>query len=510
MAPEARRRSGAHLTPAAIAQGLVGLMDEPGVADSVLDPAVGGAAFLLAAADRLVAAGADPEAVLGQLFGVDIDPDAVDVAEAALALWSLDHQVAPRPLPQLVVGDGLLDPLPEVDQVVGNPPFLNQLRRSSSHTGDRRQALRDRWGDLVGTYTDDAWLFLAAGIDALRPGGVVALVQPVSILAARHAEAVRCHVDTAGSLRALWVARDKVFDAAVNVCGIVAERDRDGPIKQPALVRAVGADFESQPSVSGQIDADGWGSAAAGALGAPQVKLTRGGAGALGDLAETTAGFRDQFYGFVPYVFEAPGTGAATELVDVAPLVTVGMIDPLSLRWGKRPFKFAGSSYDRPAVDLQALEASDPALASWTRDRLRPKLVMATQTKVVEVWVDDSGVVIPATPVLSIEPRQEGDETLWKLAAALASPVLSAYFFAAHFGTAMSLNAMKISARDIASAPLPGNLKKWDQAADLLRSGRSGPHDLAEFGNLMCAAYGVDAAGLMPWWTHRMPNRSDG
>lgn len=507
LAPDARRRSGAHLTPEGVARGLVGLMDDPAVGDRILDPAVGGAAFLLAAADRLVVLGARPEAVLDQLFGVDIDPYAVEVAEAALALWSIDHGVVPRSLPQLVVGDGLLNPLPEVDQVVGNPPFLNQLRKSSSHTADRRRALRDRWGDLIGAYTDDAWLFLAAGLDALRPGGSIAMVQPVSILAARHADAVRHHVTHTGYLRGLWVAKEQVFDAAVQVCGIVARR-RAPAVRQRALVRAVGADFEVTRNTCRFPEANGWGSAAATALGAPEVFLGGEGVRTLSEMAETTAGFRDQFYGYVPHVFDDRGVGDVTELGDdAAPLVTVGMIDPLSLRWGTRSFKFAGKAFVRPAVDLPSLTSENPTLASWTRARRRPKLLVATQTRVVEVWVDATGTVIPATPVVSIEPHDASDEVLWKLAAVLASPVLSAYFFSRNFGTAMSLDAMKVSARDLAAAPLPDNAGPWSQAAELLRAGQP---DLDHFGALMCAAYGVDPPDLVTWWKQRLPNRSDG
>lgn len=507
LAPDARRRAGAHLTPAGVAHGLVGLMDAPAAGDHILDPAVGGAAFLLASADRLVNAGAHPQAVLDQLFGIDIDPYAVEVAEAALAIWGLEYELAPRALPRLVVGDGLLDPLPEVDQVVGNPPFLNQLRKSSSHTAARRESLRERWDDLIGTYTDDAWLFLAAGLDALRPSGSVAMVQPVSILAARYAKAVRQHIDDTGRLRALWVARDRVFDAAVQVCGIVAQRQAPSLQHRP-LVRAVGADFENHPSVREPVKASGWGSAAAGALGAPAVPLLSHTSGTIGDLADTTAGFRDQFYGFVPHVFNAADDGSLAERSDVAaPLVTVGMIDPLTLAWGRRSFKFAGESYQRPSVDLDALEASNPSLTAWTQARRRPKVLMATQTKVVEVWVDVAGVAIPATPVLSVEPFAADEDMLWRLAAALASPVMSAHFYAAHFGTAMSIHAMKISARDIAAAPLPTDAQPWSHAADLLRAG---DHDVDAFGALMCAAYQVDPARLVPWWKQRFPNRTDG
>ena len=55
---------------------------------TVCDPAVGGGAFLLAAADWLLEQAADPTTIVDQLWGIDVDPVAVAVAEAAVALWA--------------------------------------------------------------------------------------------------------------------------------------------------------------------------------------------------------------------------------------------------------------------------------------------------------------------------------------------------------------------------------------------------------------------------------------
>lgn len=491
-----RQAAGAHLTPAHVARKLVAMMPGWSASNTVLDPAVGGAAFLLAAADELVAAGATPAAVLDQLVGVDIDPGAVAVAEAALAIWGLDHGVVPRPLPGMQRGDGLLDELPIVDRVVGNPPFLNQLRSSSAHTAARRAALRERWGELVGAYTDDAWLFLAAGLHSLNDDGVLAMVQPVSVLAARHAHPVRDHVSAQAAVRGLWLARDQVFDAAVQVCGLVIG---SGSLRGIDVERRVGANFVAVPALAKQPTASMWGSAAAAALDIPEVHVLAGSSGTVADLATATAGFRDQFYGFVPFVSEA----ASSHLPEsCAKLVTVGMIDVLGLSWGTREFKFAKRSFTRPVIDVQALADADPKLGEWVAARRRPKLIMATQTRVVEVWVDAEGAVIPATPVVSIEPHDQDPDALWLLAAALSAPAMSAYFLAANFGTAMSLNAMKLAARDILAAPLPSDVQAWRQAADVLRES---PRELTAFGELMGRAYGAPDADLLRWWLGRIP-----
>src|SRR4051812_4523738 len=82
--PATRRRRGTHVTPPAVAaaitrEALTGLP-----APSVCDHAVGGGAFLLAAARVMLDQGLAPAEVAGRLFGSDIDPGAIDVARAAL------------------------------------------------------------------------------------------------------------------------------------------------------------------------------------------------------------------------------------------------------------------------------------------------------------------------------------------------------------------------------------------------------------------------------------------
>ena len=499
LTPKNRRKTGAHLTPEDVARNLVAMMPSPALGDTVLDPAVGGAAFLIAAADQLVGAGASPAAVLGQLFGVDIDPGAVAVAEAALTLWGLDNGVGAQRLPNIGQADGLLEALPRASRVVGNPPFLNQLRSSSAHTARRRSALREKWGELVGTYTDDAWLFLAAGLDALERDGMLAMVQPVSVLAARHGDPVRRHVSEQATLRGLWLARDQVFDAAVQVCGVVLGTGKN---RAEEVQRCIGADFSSAPTLAAQPDASGWGSVAAATMNVPQVNLTRQPGNTIGDVASATAGFRDQFYGFVPFVSEC-----ASEEVPAthAKLVTVGMIDVLGLGWGTRSFKFAKRPFERPVVDLVALADQNPKLADWVAARRRPKLLVATQTRVVEVWIDMRGEAIPATPVVSVEPFTDDLDQLWMLAAALSAPALSAHFLAVNFGTAMSLNAMKIAARDVLAAPLPTDKVAWREAAALLQSK---PVDHAGFAMLMGRAYRTADDELVSWWLDRATNHT--
>lgn len=505
LSPVRRRRGGVHLTPGDVAAGLVNLLEPQWRSDGrVLDPSVGGGAFLLAAFDELQRHGVAPATAWSRLAGIDIDPVAVAVAECALALRLVHSGGQPAPHPGLVTGDGLIDPLPASAVVVGNPPFLNQLRRSSSNAGDRRAALRARFGDLVGAYTDEAWLFIVAALDALEPDGQLALVQPLSVLAARDANGIRAHADQHAAFAALWLSNGRVFDAAIEVCGLHLIR-RNVP-ERGAVRRLAGRTFDEIEPAERPKPAE-WGVVGSAIAGIPTVDLwfcRDPRESSLRDLAKATAGFRDQFYGFAPHVVEA-SSGAP----DAArpKLVTVGMIEPASLRWGTTSFRFAGSRWHSPVLDLDKLRAEDGDLARWVDARLTPKVVVATQTRVIEPWVDEAGLVVPATPVISIEPQRPDD--VWLIGSLLLAPHLTALIAAARFGSALSLRALKFSAADLLALPLPRQRDTWAHAASLLKEacevgGAPTPTQLVAIATAMCEAFEDPDPELIAWWTERL------
>ena len=113
--------------------------------------------------------------------------------------------------------------------------------------------------------------------------------------------------------------------------------------------------------------------------------------GVLANWATATAGFRDQCYGLIPFVRDG---------LEDAPLVTSGLLDPGRSAWGERPARFGGRRYLRPGIDLKALGATDPRLAAWTASRQVPKVLLATQTAVLEAAVDEQGTWVPSVPVV--------------------------------------------------------------------------------------------------------------
>jgi hypothetical protein len=459
----ARRRLGAHFTPRALARELATRALEGHERPTVADPACGGGAILLACARHLASGGEDRREVLGRLWARDVDPVAVATTEAALAIWA-GAPVAGR----CSVGDALVDevPWPEIDVIIGNPPFLSPLSGSTARTAEVSQRLRARFGEAVGPYTDTAALFLVAACRQVRPGGTVALIQPVSVLTNRDAAGVRAEVERLGTVREVWAPPGRAFEAAVDVC---------------VPIVAVGGGSRSRADA--QPSQISWAAHLTTSLGVPEVELD--GDATIGDVAEVMAAFRTEYYGTVPHVHEAD------DLPSGRPLLTSGAIDLGAAAWGERPSRIGGRRWARPVVDVAALEGR---AAQWLERTAGPKIVVATQTKVVELAVDEEGRYVAGVPLVVVRPEAS---RLWHIAAALASPAVSSWLFHRSAGSGLSPTALRISAPWLREVPLPSDLDAWDQGAMAFRC-----RDMDGFVDAMAAAYRVES-DVGTWWRAR-------
>lgn len=188
--PALRKRRGAFFTPYEIAEftadwALAGRADA-----RVLDPTAGEGVFLLAAARRLKAAGADQAALGRQIFGVDVHPGSL--AETA-ALLAEEGAAA-----SLIEGDFFSQPTPAqlgakvpwLDAVVGNPPFV----RYQEHRGDARhrsQAAALAQGVRLNGLASSWAALLVHACAFLKPEGRVAMVLPAELLTVSYAEPIR-------------------------------------------------------------------------------------------------------------------------------------------------------------------------------------------------------------------------------------------------------------------------------------------------------------------------------
>jgi adenine-specific DNA-methyltransferase len=191
---EMRGRLGAFYTPPALVGRLLDQAEEAGLSWTtarVLDPAAGGAAFLIDAVARVCAAfkGCEPAFLVAQLatriHGLELDPRAARLGQRALEIALADLLIAARqPCPIMIhEADSLEAEIgADYDLVVGNPPY----GRVSLTVAQRERFRRGLYGhaNLYGVFTDLALRWT-------KPGGLIAFLTPTSVLSGQYFSALR-------------------------------------------------------------------------------------------------------------------------------------------------------------------------------------------------------------------------------------------------------------------------------------------------------------------------------
>ncbi len=397
------------------------------------------------------------------------------------------------------------------DVIAGNPPFLNQLQTATASSRAVAALLEARSAGVLRRYADTAAAFLLLAVELARPGGRVCLVQPQSLLATEDAAPVRRALLARASLESLWVSNAHVFESAgVFTC---APTLRIAGPRVTRLALSTGADF----GPSGPIELDNdvlassptWAHLAADAAGVPSITITGG--PDLSTVAFATADFRDQYYGLEGCLIEdAALDPAARDDAAYPPVITTGMIDLAQSRWGRDHARIHKQRWEAPRVDRAALRATT-TLGPWLAARLVPKIILATQTRIIEVFVDEDGRYAPCVPLITVTPKDSA--RLWHIAAALASPVAAAIALRRYAGAALSAGAIKLSAKQAMTLPLPADEEAWDEAALRLRAAHAATDPAARRGELLLYARAAcrattlpeeSATGLLAWWTSRL------
>jgi adenine-specific DNA-methyltransferase len=198
--PAARRRKlAAYFTPPHLAQYAIDVLTAAGIQpgkDRILDPASGGAAFLVPLAAR-IAGQARPRggsaettlrAIESTLAGVEIEPDLARLSKTLLAdlLRKEIRSASRKPRISIKQADTLNLPLPNIlyDAVIGNPPYGRMFRPSKAILKDFAPVISDGYVNLY-------VLFLEQTLRLVKPGGVICLIIPMSFVGGPYFAALR-------------------------------------------------------------------------------------------------------------------------------------------------------------------------------------------------------------------------------------------------------------------------------------------------------------------------------
>lgn len=490
----------------------------------VLDPSCGSGRFLLASIDVAAAA----HAPLPILDAFDIDPCAVFITRALLHSHPLlahdPMSIAPTIASRIRWCDALATPhAPNAfDLVLGNPPFLNQLERTSARAAAQARALTTATDGVIKGYADTASAFLHLAITLTRPGGVTCMIQPLSVLAARDSRPLRVWSSRTASLQSLWVGDTHAFAASVYACALTL-RKRDHAPSRPRDPLPITLSRGVPPHTAARVRATSttrWSVLASRACGVPNLRLDPH-LPTLRTWLDATADFRDVYYALRDLIIDAPNPNASPSSnpnSNLIPILNTGLIELAATSWGRAHARLFRQRWLRPAFDL-AQAQQHPFLTRVLPLRLRPKLILATQTRVIEAFVDAQGTWMPTTPLISLTPR-DGAPDLYTIAAALCSPVATLVAARRTFGTSMSPRAIKLAAREVLDLPIPHDPAALAPAAHAFReaaaSHANADHSnsdpvgyaaaLQTYAHHAVAAYALPASDqdrILHWWHAR-------
>lgn len=417
---------GAWGTPAGLADRIAAATLRRAAPDAtVLDPFCGGGALLVAAARQLWIRHQDDTAharlrtVRAQIRGWEIDPEAAQVARAALAAAAGARPADVHDLIEVrdVLAAGVTA---RADVVLTNPPWVGA--DAMAHDPARRRELAARFATARGNWD----LFVPAlerALELAGPEGLLGVLAPDKLAAAPYAGALRGRLH--GERQVSWSERfvRGSFDAEVDVLGLVSGPRSHDPLADAPRWPADGGPWPLDPADAGLLAA--W-------SGAPTL-ADRAEVCAAATVAEAYA-WRDAI---------STGVPDATHLA----AVNTGTIDPLRSLWADRPLRYLGRLIPHPVIDLAALSARRIAQAR------RPKLIVAGLARRLEVVVDREGALVGLKSTVLVMPHDPSD--LDRLAAWLSSDTASALYRARHGGLGFAGGHLRMGARELRSLPVP-------------------------------------------------------
>jgi adenine-specific DNA-methyltransferase len=230
-----RRRLAAYFTPPPLAQYAIDLLTAAGIQpgkDRILDPASGGAAFLVPLAARIADRGRQRggsaestlRAIESTLAGVEIERNLAKLSKALLAdlLRKEIRSAGRRPSVSIKQADTLRLPPPDVlyDAVIGNPPYGRVFRPSIAILKAFAPVITDGYVNLY-------VLFLEQALRLIKPGGVICLIIPMSFVGGPYFASLRKRIlETSHvlSLDPIDKRSDLFLDVKYDVCVLVLRK----------------------------------------------------------------------------------------------------------------------------------------------------------------------------------------------------------------------------------------------------------------------------------------------
>lgn len=501
---DAARLLGAHYSPRSVVDDLVGRMlgdllrqrrwSAGGDLPRVCDPACGAGVFLLSALEGLCRwltrqLGPDPapgwlvQRLPRCLFGVDVDPSAVQAARAAVLQCAGRWDPACDGLDMtgnIVEGNSLVavrdgpaswrpvcfrerfpggDEPGRFDLVVSNPPFVDseELTRSAP---DLRRYLTQRYETAAGNW-DLFCPFVQRMTQLLSADGRLGLIVPNKLLSAAYARETRRLLAALDLVLLRDYSRVRLFDAAVYPLVLVARHSPRPRRRRTLRVEVAAGSLDNlriethrtvDPAEATRAVDPGWS-----VLFAPPTVVSAGPRLVeLGDVARVVgAASVSDAYALQQLIRECDRDHDHAYDHDTGchRLVNTGTIDPFRVLWGRRRLRYLGETYERPCVAAEALERALPRRAAQAQ---ASKIIIAGLARRLECVLDQGGLLAGKSTSLVLAPDDSSVSVDLPLLLGLLNSVAASAMIRRQFGgLALSGGYLRIGPPQLRALQIP-------------------------------------------------------
>ncbi|MDX4047746.1 N-6 DNA methylase [Aliarcobacter skirrowii] len=443
----------------------------------ILDPACGSGAFLNQALEYLISEHKNLQndlALMGDLFasymveeeilehnlyGVDINEDAVEIAK--LSLW-LRTAKRGRPLTKLadkiVCANSLLEmPFSEnsFDVVIGNPPYVDSESMSKSYK-EERIFITKNYLTAVGNW--DIFIpFVELGLRKLKDGQLLSFIIPNKILSARYGTALRSFINKNYSIVEIFdLSLNNVFE--IDVYPIILT------IQKTSQKENIKISFLKNEEIFSRFikfqSEDNW------AL--------------YNDInyelfSKISKRFEPLVLNKIYKLYSAASVSEAYEIKEFIQdnkyfdnnnnlkLINTGTIDPYVTSWGISDMTYIKDKYKYPVVNISNIKHK-----IWTKN---PKIVFAGMSLRIEAFIDTQGDFLPLKSTTVLTAKTEIDLKL--IGCILNSKLLTFIFRISNSANKMAGGYLNINQDNLGELPIPNfnNIEQkipFNKKADLM------------------------------------------
>ena len=473
----------------------------------VLDPACGSGSFLIKAMEMIekkyVEFGARKgegirlQVLLDNIYGVDLDEKAVEIARLNLVINSLETRMKLPGLEQHIKnGNSLISgtdeelkkyfgknfrdkkpfnweeefpevfnrPNPGFDVIIGNPPYIDSETMSRTMSKDR-EFMSHNFETAKGNW-DIFCVFIGQAIKLCRAGGFHSFILPNKLISANYALSIRKYMAQYNIRFIRDYSAIKVFKVAVYPLIYCVEKTTPNTNTTIEIIKNNISNkqiIENSTILQKGLRDGVWNldnNLNEGNSDFISLLENNSGNTQLKEIANVLGGATvSEAYAIKEYLVED---------VEQYRVVNSGTIDPYTPLWGKKPMRYLGSAFEKPTISENSLNKISISRLNQTKS---PKLIMAGMTLRPEFMLDLQGEYYAAKSTTTITGTEYDLKLLLGI---LNSKLVHLYLKSKFKGNVLQGGYLRLGPPEIKQIPIPVlNQKNKTLTKDIIKFANS-------------------------------------